>query len=106
MSQLKSWRSVYNITNWAEACEDRGRKKTTAVSFSKKNLMEHLGFLAKLKSSGNLSFIIPSDQTSCHSITELPFEGTHLIRFLKSSVNLRRSFHQKDPVGLLACGGM
>lgn len=68
--------------------------------------MEHLGFLLKEKSYGNLSLRgcpaqFPAQNRSLLSLIELQTE-----KVLKNLKSLRISFHQKEPTWHLACGGV
>jgi len=71
-----------------------------------KKLREDLGFLTKEKSYGNLSFSELPFQDSNQNTTVFPLLGMQTEMDLNFSKSFKISFHQKEPQGLLTCGGV
>ena len=111
MSAMLSTQGLSNsISRSMESCSvawlERGRLKLASNSLSKKNLMEHFGFLQKENRWGYFSFSDVWLQDPDQNRSVFPLLGSHFMRFLNGVNNLSKSFHQKDPTRHLACGGV
>ena len=85
---------------------ERGRLKLASNSLSKKYLMEHFCFLLKENRWGYFSFRGKGLHDPDQGRSVFPLLGSHFMIFLNGVNNLSKFFHQKDPTGHLACGGV